>query len=74
MEPEKIVEDESPSHDFVLTTYLPSQQVKHLTFFPLDAPKSILHHNQELKFATGLATATQNTLRLYAVYDNAVAL
>lgn len=55
-------------HNLVLTTFLPSQQVKHLAFFKIDAPKFVIHQKVELKFIIGLATATNNTLRLYAVY------
>ena len=73
MEPPKIMES-STIHNMVLTTFLPSQQVKHLAFFKIDAPKFVIHKKVELKFITGLATATNNTLRLYAVYENAVAL
>ena len=66
MEAPKI--ESSTVHNLVLSTFLPSQQVKHLAFFKMDDPKFIIHKNIELKFIIGLATATNNTLRLYAVY------
>jgi hypothetical protein len=53
---------------------LPSNQVKHLAFLRVDAPKTLLFRNQELKLVTGLATATHDTLTLYAVYEQAQAL
>ena len=62
------MESSSNIKNLVLTTFLPSQQVKHLAFFKIDAPKFIIHKKVELKFITGLATATNNTLKLYAVY------
>jgi hypothetical protein len=72
MEPEKL--EPSTTHNLVLTTFLPSQQVKHLAFFRVDAASVIVHHRQEVKLITGLATATRNTLRLYAVYEQGVTL
>lgn len=40
----------------------------------LDAPKTLLFKEQELKLVTGLAIATHSTLTLYAVYEQAQAL
>lgn len=71
MEAEKT--ESQNTHNLMLTTFLPSHQVKHLAFFRIDHPKHIIHMHSELKLVTGLAAATTNILTLYAVYENAVA-
>lgn len=44
-----------------------------MAYVRLEAPKSILHLNQELRLITGLAAATNNTIKLFAIYEKAVA-
>lgn len=44
-----------------------------MTFLRIDAPKIILHNNNELRFITGLVAATINTIKLYSIYENGAA-
>ena len=55
----------------LLTTVLSSQQIKHLAFYILDAPKIIIHKQAELKFITGLIAATNQRVLLFAIYEGA---
>lgn len=62
------------THNLLLTTFLPSQQIKYLAFIRMDAPKTIYYNNSELKFVTGMVCGTINTIKLYSIYQNGTAL
>ena len=61
------------THNLVLTTFLPSQQIKHIAFIRLEAAKVMINDGMEYRFITGLVAATINTLKIYAIYENFMA-